>query len=128
MVIEGAANGETVYNELRKRGWRNFHNWVRYDRKRIIEANATRQVWMTTPWSRPLMMDMLLDALNNGWLDINSQWFIREMGTLEVDLETQRQKIAASGGAHDDRIMALGMVLFSLHAMETEARRSLGHS
>lgn len=119
MVIEGAANGETVYNELRKRGWRNFHNWVRYDRKRIIEANATRQVWMTTPWSRPLMMDMLLDALNNGWLDINSQWFIREMGTLEVDLETQRQKIAASGGAHDDRIMALGMVLFSLHAMET---------
>lgn len=119
MVIEGAANGETVYNELKKRGWRNFHNWVRYDRKRIREAQATRQLWYTNVWSRPLLMDMLMDALNNGWLDINSQWFINEMGTLEADLETQRMKISASGGSHDDRIMALGMVLFSLHALET---------
>lgn len=119
MVIEGAANGETVYNELRKRGWRNFHNWVRYDRKKVREAQATRQLWYTNTWSRPLLMDMLIDALNNGWLDINSQWFINEMGTLEADLEMQRLKVAASGGSHDDRIMALGMVLFSMHALET---------
>lgn len=118
-VIEMAANGENVQNELRKRGWRNFHLWVRYDRKKVREAQATRYGWYTLPWSRRMMMDMLLDALNNGWLDINSQWFIQEMSTLELELETQAMKISASGGAHDDRIMALGMVLFSLHALET---------
>ena len=119
-VIEGAANGEMVFNEMKKRGWREFHDWVRYDRKKIVESRAQRQLWYTVSWSRDLLMEMLMDALNNGWLDINSQWFINEMGTLEVDLDTQRMKIAASGGSHDDRIMALGMVLFSLHAMETK--------
>jgi len=117
-VIEMAANGENVQNELKKRGWRNFHQWVRYDRKRVIEASATRFGWYTTPWSRRMMLDMLLDALNNGWIDINSQWFIEEMGELELDQEAQ--KIKAIGGGHDDRIMALGIVLFSLHALETK--------
>lgn len=116
-VIEMAANGENVQNELKKRGWREFHLWVRYDRKRVREATATRIGWYTLPWSRRMMLDMLLDALNNGWLDINSSDFIDEMGDLELDMETQ--KLKAAGGAHDDRIMSLGMVLFSLHALET---------
>jgi hypothetical protein len=116
-VIELAANGENVVNELRKRGWSNFHMWVRYDRKRVNEARATRIGWYTTTWSRRMMMDMLLDATMNGWLDINSPWFVDEMADLELEMENQ--KIKAVGGAHDDRIMAIAMVLFSLHAMET---------
>ena len=120
-VIEGAANGENVHLELKKRGWTNFHNWVRYDKKRIQEFKANRELWYTTSWSRPLMMDMLLDALNNGWLDINSPWFINEMSELEV-IEAGRQKIAAALGQHDDRIMALGIALFSAHALETRGR------
>jgi hypothetical protein len=119
-VIEMAANGENVQNELKKRGWRNFHIWVRYDRKRIEEGKATRLGWYTLPWSRRMMMDMLLDALNNGWLDINSPWFIDEMADLELEYEAQ--KIKAVGGAHDDRVMGLGIVLFSLHAQETRNR------
>lgn len=117
-VIEMAANGENVHNELKKRGWRNFHRWVRYDRKMMNqEASATREGWYTTSWSRPMVIDMLLDALNSGWLDINSPWFINEMGDLQLDYE--KQKIEAVAGAHDDRIMSMGIVLFSLHALET---------
>lgn len=119
-VIEGAANGENVYNELKKRGWREFHNWVRTDRKKIIEAKANRQLWYTTSWSRPLMMDMLLDALNNGWLDINSPWFIDEMADLELYME--KNKIAAAHGRHDDRFMSLGIALYSMHIFDTRHR------
>lgn len=118
VVIEGAANGENVYNEMKKRGWRMFHDWVRYNKKRIVEANANQQLWYTNTWSRPLMLDLLFDAITNGWIDINSPWFVDELGTLEVIEE--RQKIAAAVGEHDDRIMALGIALFSLHAMETK--------
>jgi hypothetical protein len=118
MVIEGAANGENVYNELKKRGWRHFHDWVRYNKKRVIEANANMQLWYTNAWSRPLMLDMLFDAVNSGWLDIKSPWFVEELGTLEV-LEV-KQKVAAAVGWYDDRIMALGIALFSLHALETK--------
>ena len=120
-VIEGAANGENVHLELKKRGWNHFHNWVRYDKKKIQEFKANRELWYTTSWSRPLLMDMLLDALNNGWLNINSPWFINEMSELEV-IEAGRQKIAAAIGQHDDRIMAMGMALFSAHALETRGR------
>lgn len=119
-VIEGNLNGELVYNELKKRGWREFHNWVRTDRKRIIEAKANRQLWYTTSWSRPLLWDMLLDALNNGWLDINSPWFIDDMADLELYEETN--KIAAATGKHDDRLMALGIALYSAHILETKGQ------
>ncbi len=118
VIIEGAANGENVYNELKKRGWRNFHNWVRYNKKQLIEANANQQLWYTNAWSRPLMLDMLFDAVTSGWLKINSPWFVDELGTLEI-LEV-KQKIAAAVNEHDDRIMAVGITLFSLHAMETK--------
>jgi hypothetical protein len=67
-----------------------------------------------------MMMDMLIDAITNGWLDINSTWFIDEMADLELDLE--KQKMMAASGAFDDRIMAMAMVLFSLHDMETRNR------
>jgi hypothetical protein len=116
-VIEMAANGENTQLELWKRGWRNFHLWIRYDKKSIVESKATRLGWYTMEWSRRMMLDMLLDALNNDWLDINSPWFVDEMADLELDVEKMR--LAAVSGAHDDRLMALGIVLFSLHALET---------
>lgn len=121
-VIEMAANGENTQLELWKRGWRNFHQWVRYDKKKIIESKATRLGWYTLEWSRRMMLDMLLDALNNGWLDINSPWFVDEMADLELDLD--RMRLAAVSGAHDDRIMAQGIVLFSMHALETRHKDS----
>lgn len=119
-VIEGAANGENVYNELKKRGWREFHNWLRYNKKMALEYKANIQLWMTNSWSRPLMLDMLFDAVNNGWLQINSPWFVDELSGLE--LYEEKQKIAAAYGEHDDRIMSLGIALFSAHATETRGR------
>ncbi len=118
MVIEGAANGEWVYNELKKRGWSNFHNWIRYNRKRVLESQANVQLWNTNSWSRPMLLDLLMDAVNSGWLDINSPWFVDELGTLEFNED--KQKMLASAGFKDDRIMAMGMVLVSLHAQETK--------
>ena len=131
-VIEGAANGENVFNELKKRGWREFHNWVRYDRKTIVEAAANRQLWYTNSWSRPLMLDMLLDAINQGWLEVNSPWFIEEMGDFELD--EMKLRLAAASGKHDDRLMSMAMVLFSMHAMDTKhkdrwlSRKPMGNS
>jgi hypothetical protein len=119
-VIEMAANGENVQHELRKRGWREFHPWLRYNKKKLVEAKATGWGWWTVPWSRRMMMDMFLDATMNGWLDINSPWFVDEMADLELELETQ--KLKASDGKKDDRIMALGIVLFSIHVNETKAK------
>lgn len=119
-VIECQANGEIIQHELHKRGWTHFHRWMRFDKKSISEEMATRIGWYTVAWSRNMMLDMLLDALNNGWLDINSGWFVDEMSELEYDFE--KRKLAAAAGMHDDRIMALGIVLFSMHYADTRGK------
>jgi hypothetical protein len=118
MAIECKGNGEATQNELRKRGWTNFHMWVRYDTKRIRKAQANKLGIFTNYWFRTMMMDWIIKFLRDGWLDINSPWFIVEMEDLERGEEVQELK--ATYGGHDDRIMACGMVLLSLY--DTEIR------
>jgi hypothetical protein len=116
MAIECKGNGEATQNELRKRGWMNFHLWVRYDTKKIRKANAQKLGVFTNYWFRTMMMDWVIKFLRDGWLDINSPWFVTEMEDLERGEEVQDLK--ATYGGYDDRIMAMGIVLISLYDME----------
>ena len=118
MAIECKGNGEATQNELRKRGWTNFHQWVRYDTKRIRKSQSNKLGVFTNYWFRTMMMDWIIKFLRDGWLDINSPWFIVEMEDLERGEDVQELK--ATYGGHDDRIMAKGMVLLSLY--DTEIR------
>jgi hypothetical protein len=118
MAIECKGNGEATQNELRKRGWTNFHKWVRYDTRRIRKAQANKLGIFTNYWFRTMMMDWIIKFLRDGWLDICSPWFVVEMEDLERGEEVQELK--ATYGGHDDRIMACGMVLLSLY--DTEIR------
>lgn len=122
MVIEIAGNGESTQLELRKRGWRNFHQWVRYDAKKLKESRATRFGWFTNSWSRPMMLDWLLKAIKDSWLDIPSTYFVQEMKDLERN--TDRQSMKAAHGGHDDQIMSLGIVFFSMWALELRQARA----
>ncbi len=115
-VIECMGNGSNTQLELRKMGWANFHQWTRYDKKKLNLAVSQTIGWVTNSWSRPMMMDYLLKALRDGMCDINSPWFVDEMADLDRDIS--QQSIKATFGAHDDRIMAWGIVWFSLHIME----------
>lgn len=115
-VIECMRNGENTQHELRKMGWRNFHRWVRYDAKIINHANASRIGWYTNVWSRAMLMDYLIKAIKDDILCINSPWLVDEMADLERNPE--QQSLKAAHGAHDDLIMSIGIVWFSLHIME----------
>ena len=122
MVIEIQAGGNLAQLELRKMGWTRFHHWLRaYDSKVLSRARSNTLGWATNQWSRNQLIVTLMTYLRSGWLNINSPWFVDEMADLEAD-ETS-QKIKAQHGAHDDRIMALGMVLFSLHDLEIRANQ-----
>lgn len=116
VCVECKGNGEAVQHELRKRGWWNFHPWLRYDTKKIQPARSSRWGWYTNSWSRPLMMDYTVKALRDGWVDINSPWFVDEMQDLERDESIQDARAAYN--CFDDRYMALGIIWFSLHILE----------
>ncbi len=124
-VVECKGNGESVQLELRKHGWTNFHRWQRYDSKNLDPSKAQKFGWYTNVWSRDMLIDMLMSAINDGWIEINSPYFVEEMEAFEDN----GSKIAAEYGAFDDRLMGLGMPLISLHILELKgfaARRAAG--
>ncbi len=116
ICIETNRNGELTQLVMKQLGWANFHPWLRYDRKRIEPSKASRMGWVTNSWSRPMMMDKLVKGLRDGSIDINSREFVREMQSLHRDWDAQDAR--AEHGAYDDRIMALGIIYFSLHILE----------
>lgn len=117
IVIECAANGAAAQHELRKRGWWNFHRFIRFDKNRIKSTETSKLGWYTVPWSRAQMLDHLITYVKEGWVDIDSPWLLEELGTFQRD--PRSAKIEAIHGAHDDRIFALGIALFSLHDQES---------
>lgn len=124
MAIECKGNGEIVQLEMKKRGWTNFHRWTRYDGKRIDKGKAHKLGIVTNSWFRPMMLDMLIKWIRDGWIEINSPYFIQEMETLERDWD--RQDTRALDGCFDDRIMALGFILISEY--DTEIRGAHAHT
>ncbi len=119
IVVECKGNGESTQLELRKRGWGNFHPWMRYDSKRLRPQDSHKLGWFTNSWSRAMMMDMLLKAVRDEWIDVYSPKFVDEMADLERD--EFKQSLAAAYGGNDDRIIAGAIVFFSLHALELKS-------
>ena len=118
IAIEMAANGEATQRELLKRGWWNFHVQQKAQTRGWIPTNKTTPLfgWKTTEQSRGPMLDFLRKALVDRWLTINSPWFVDEMGNFIRN--ENKERLEAAEGAKDDRLMAMGIVLDSLHRME----------
>lgn len=118
IVVEMAANGEATQNELWKRGWHNFSLQQKQYTRGMVLTNKTTPLfgWKTTEASRGPMLDFLRKALVDGWLQVNSPWFVDEMGNFIRN--EKKERLEAAEGAHDDRLMSLGIVLFDLHRAE----------
>jgi len=123
IAIECRGNGESVQFELQKRGWSNFHPWKRLDsRKPVLNHQVHKIGVFTNAWYRPMMMDRLLTMLEDETMEVCSPWIVDEMEALEKD--ENRQSLKAVYGEHDDRLMAIGFVLDSLHVDDRPYGRS----
>jgi hypothetical protein len=120
MVIEMAANGEATQRELIKRGWpaSAFHIQMKPQVRGMVPTNQTMPLfgWKTTEATRPAMLDFLMKSLKDSWLDVNSPHFVDEMGNFIRN--EKKERLEAAEGAKDDRIMAMGIVLDSMHRPE----------
>ena len=82
-------------------------------RKSKPEAETQRIGVYTNAWFRSQMMDMLLTCLSEEAIDLPSPYLIDQLETLER--RPGLRKIEAQYGYKDDRMMAIGIPLFSLH-------------
>jgi len=114
LAIEAWANGAACQYELQKRGWSNFHPWKSYDnRKQRKDGEVNKLGVYTNVTFRAQMFDMLLTNLSEEAIDLPSPYLIQELTTLERAAD--RKKPQAAPDAYDDRVMAIGFPLFSLH-------------
>lgn len=114
VAIETWTNGSATQNELQKRGWSNFHPWKYNDKRRPTKDRDANMIGVrTNQWFRAVMLDMLLTSLSEEAIDLPSPHLIEELTTLER--AGDRRKPQAAPDCFDDRVMALGFPLFSLH-------------
>jgi len=126
ICVECKGNGEKVQDELKKRGWSNFHPWKKLDnRKRITNDKVHKEGIFTNMWYRSMMMDTLLTAIDEEYLDIRSPWLISELETLERDPDEASARAAYN--THDDRVMGIGFPLESLTVDDTRRTRFQKH-
>ncbi len=122
LAIECWANGAATQHELQKRGWTNFHPWKSYDNRKIRRDGEVNKMGVYTNVTfRAQMFDMLLTNLTEEAIDLPSPYLINELTTLER--AGDRRKPQAAPDAYDDRIMAIGFPLFSLHMGKPPARQ-----
>lgn len=118
VVIEtNIAAGDAAQTEMMKRGYTNFYQ--ERDLTLIGDTGAQfnrrprslkdRVGWRTTRGNRPKMISLFRKMVRDGNLLVRSPYLVKEMATLEYNLD--RQRIEATEGEHDDRIMGASILL-----------------
>jgi hypothetical protein len=116
-VIETNIVGDAVQSEMLKRGYGNFYRLL--DMTMIGETGAQfnkrpraikdRIGWRTDRVNRPKMISLFRKLVRDGNFKVRSPYLVREMATLEYNIDKQR--IQASEGQHDDRVTGPAMLL-----------------
>lgn len=81
--------------------------------------NSTKLGWTTSSASRPTMLSMLKEAIDNQLIRIYDKPTINEMFSFIISQTSSSWKAQAEQGAHDDLIMALA-IAWQLYQSEAE--------
>lgn len=124
-VEQVAAVGDTCQLQMRKMGYGRFHRMTRYDGKDISKTKSRKMGWYTNVWSRPMLTDGFVIAVQNGWYVVNSPWTVWEMDHWEVHLTgSGKEKKEHSSEATDDGIFANAMATFCPNDLKTLTERT----
>ena len=106
--------GTTTQLVLQQLNYNNFYMWRRPHA--ATGGEATVYGWWTTPATRPLLINVLLEYLGKEDVLVNSPELIAEMGSfVKTRLPSGRIHWEAFSGYHDDRLIALGIALYISH-------------
>ncbi len=117
--------GDTCQLQMRKMGYSRFHRFIRYDKMRIDKGASNQLGWMTTGWSRPLLIGGFIHSLTNGWYILNSPWTLHECAHFEQHLtSTGKPKPEHADGECDDGIFAAAISTFIAHDVQSMTERT----
>lgn len=117
VVVETNIVGDSVQTDMLKRGYGNFYRQADFTQigetgqqfNKKPRAIKDRIGWRTDRLNRPKMISLFRKLVRDGSFKVRSPYLVREMATLEYNLDKAR--IEASEGQHDDRVMGPAMLL-----------------
>jgi hypothetical protein len=116
--------GDDCQFQLKLMGFTFHHIFIWYDKKQTQANLGNRLGWFTNVWSRPLLLNRFQDAINGGWLKINSPMAIRQLGTWVRKVSSAgKSKLGHESGQHDDNIFALAQAYFTRHSHDVLVNR-----
>jgi hypothetical protein len=118
--------GDECQHQLKIMGFLDHHIMHWYDSKGNIDPNkGTKEGWRTTAWSRSILIDRGIEAINTGWLQVNNPVALRELNTFERKHKGQQGKpfCEHAEGSCDDNLFSLFMGWTTLHDLENTAVR-----
>jgi hypothetical protein len=110
-------------------GFLDHHIMHRYDSKGNIDPNkGTQEGWFTRNYTRAILLDRYMDAVNTGWLVLNDPISIRQLATFvrkfdKIEGRTAAARMEHVTGGHDDQVFAPAMGWTTLHDLENSAAR-----
>lgn len=111
ITIELRHNGNEVQDELHRRGWTNFYKRYAVTRQgKTFEGHG----WNTSVATRPKMIDTLIQAVDEFWVQLASPWALGEIRSMgKFTTNTGKMKIEGAPGQRDDRAitLAIGLVV-----------------
>lgn len=118
VVIEtNLAAGDAAQTEMLKRGYSNFYRQLDLTAVGDVGPQFNKRPrairdkigWKTDRYNRPRLISLFRKLVRDGNFKVRSPFLVREMGTLEYNIDKAR--IQAAEGAHDDRVMGAAILL-----------------
>lgn len=128
IVIESNNHGHAVIDAIR-------HKYYNLYRRETMDKQTREKTYTigyaTTGATKPLMVDVLEEAVRDETIMIHSEDLIKEMKVFVQTDEPGKQGYGAEGSAHDDRVMATALAVMGMRDVpkqkkpKTDAERRL---
>lgn len=112
VVETNREGGRELLKHLQNRGWSNFYYHMR-GKTPTLGIHVTRTNRQGAVGDDSIVQNFN-QAVNNGYLKINSYWLI---GELDSFIKWPTGKIAAADGKHDDRIFAMAESFYAAYSL-----------
>lgn len=108
--------GDDCQFQLKLMGFNFHHQPRRYDDKDLIAGKSRKQGFFSTAYDRAMLVTRFQDALNGGWIKVNSPMILRQISTWVRKVGSGgKSRLDHESGQHDDNIMALALAYFTRH-------------
>lgn len=123
-IEQRARYGDDCQFQLKLMGFIYHHIFIHYDDKHVDQSKGHKQGWFSNVWSVPMILNRFQEAVNGGWIKVNSPMAIKQLSTWVRKIKAGgKSKMEHETNQFDDNIRALAQAYFTRHSHDVLVNR-----